>query len=142
VGNVATEDGNLAKHTGTGDTTELKVSNFGFSIPSGATIKGIEITANGARAEGNNEARDLTAYAQISGANVGSNKATSQQVDNDSVSGWSGLYGGKHDLWGTTWTPAQINASSFGFAITFTRIDVGSFWVGVDYIQIKIYYTP
>ena len=49
-------------------------------------------------------------------------------------------YGSPTDLWGTTWTPAEINASGFG--ATLNPLNTGNgenAWV--DYHQIIVYYT-
>lgn len=49
-------------------------------------------------------------------------------------------YGADDDLWGETWTPADINASNFGVAIS----AIGEFAfptvASVDHIRITVYY--
>ncbi len=47
-------------------------------------------------------------------------------------------YGGSSDLWGETWTPADINAAGFGAAIAVTD---GLDTAGVDHITAKVYFT-
>src|SRR5690606_26209945 len=49
------------------------------------------------------------------------------------------LYGGPTDLWGTSLTPAEVNASDFGVVLSAT---VGSDAVAyVAHIQIKVFYS-
>jgi hypothetical protein len=69
------------------------------------------------------------------GVLVGDNKA--------SASTWPGVetvatYGASNDLWGTTWTPAEVNAADFGIALSVV-VTEGS--AQVDHISITVYYT-
>ena len=51
-------------------------------------------------------------------------------------------YGTTSDLWGTTWTPADINASNFGVALSANSSGTGATrTASVDYIQITVTYT-
>lgn len=47
-------------------------------------------------------------------------------------------YGGLADLWGTTWTPAQINAANFGVSLQANALNATAF---VDHIRITVRYT-
>jgi hypothetical protein len=47
-------------------------------------------------------------------------------------------YGGPTDLWGTTWTLADINATNFGVAF---KADANNSIGSVDQIRIKVYYS-
>lgn len=53
--------------------------------------------------------------------------------------GWR-AYGASTDLWSSTWTPAEINASTFGALIVSARQGVGSV-ASVDAVRITVYYT-
>jgi hypothetical protein len=85
----------------------LKFSNFGFLIPDSAEINGIEVVLN----RGHTEATASTVKAQMYKANVlaGTEKTSSTFT--------STTLGTPTDLWGTTWTPAEINATDFGFGL-------------------------
>jgi hypothetical protein len=53
-------------------------------------------------------------------------------------------YGGATDLWGTTWSPADINSPRFGVSIaakTFADFKNDS-QARVDTVTIVVYYTP
>lgn len=94
-------------------TNYIQSSGYGFAIPATATVCGIEV-----RVERNavglligSSITDKNVFLTKAGAQVGTNHA--------SGAGWSGsdgvaVYGNNADLWGTTWTPAQINAANFG----------------------------
>lgn len=70
------------------------------------------------------------------GSVVGDNKA-------DTSTAWPATagdaeYGGQNDLWGTTLTAAQVNASDFGIVLSAT-VNAGTAYV--DHIELTIYYT-
>lgn len=52
-------------------------------------------------------------------------------------------YGGPTDLWGTTWTPADINNANFGAVLAVTRTNNGNNTQDamVDSMQITVYYV-
>lgn len=84
----------------------LVASNFGFAVPAGNTILGIQVTIN--------------TSASVSGAlmNASLNKAgslsgTVKQLSLPTTRG-DITFGGTSDLWATTWTPGDINQSGFG----------------------------
>jgi hypothetical protein len=51
-------------------------------------------------------------------------------------------YGSSTDLWGTTWTPADINAAGFGAALAVTEISSrgANETAHVDHITITVHY--
>lgn len=64
--------------------------------------------------------------------------------DKASASNWPqsdayATYGSNTDLWGETWTVAQINSSGFG--VVLSAIGVGSGTAFVDHIRITVYYS-
>ncbi len=115
--NAAGSDNAYATHTsGTTNrtTTCLKATNFGFSIPTGATIDGVVLTIehNGSSIAGLNYVLDDSVYLVKGGIPAGSNNA-------DLVTKWptsdtAATYGSASDLWGTTLTYTDVNASDFG----------------------------
>lgn len=58
---------------------------------------------------------DSTVKLVKAGSVVGDNKAKSGQW---SMTATTAVYGSATDLWGTTWTAAQVNASDFGFVLS------------------------
>jgi len=125
-------------------TNYLKATNFGFSIPDGATINGIyvEIKKRASYAEASKNVKDK--YIKI----VKSNGSIGTTDNANTVSLWpttmaySG-YGGSSDKWGETWSSSDINDSDFGVVVsavgTASRLD---FVIGyVDHIRITVDYT-
>ncbi|MBP9850695.1 MAG: hypothetical protein KBC47_03310 [Candidatus Peribacteraceae bacterium] len=129
----------------------LKATNFGFSIPDGAQIDGIIANVERIQCSDRGAMVDSTVKLVKSGSISGDNKA-------DTVTQWSTAdkqYGGSTDLWGNTWTAADINSTNFGIAIsgswTYSEVpltgcaqgftDVAAPWYGIDYITITVHYT-
>jgi len=116
----------------------LKCYNFGFSIPSSATIVGILVERDAYRTSGSGEGGDIEGYLMKSGSKVGANLSAAW-ISSDTDTYYS--YGGSTYLWGTTWTPAEINDSGFGFWLKVIS-DLGNgvtFYV--DHIRCKVYYS-
>jgi hypothetical protein len=115
--------GGVEVTTGTGAqvsfTVNLQISDdliatgFGFSIPGGSIINGIMLTV---------DEEDVTGNGDIFERNVQLTKNGSAAVGNNKAVGGFGTigsfatstFGSSSDLWGTTWTPSDINASTFG----------------------------
>lgn len=94
-----------AEMTSKGGTTQgLTLEELGFAIPVGATIHGIEVKL----VYSNNAPATMHLGPLKAGAVAGTAKLFADAK-------WPGVAGGPTDLWGTTWTPAQINATNFGF---------------------------
>ena len=141
--NVKADDGNNASITDNdfdnGDYSHvLRTTNFGFSVPAGSTIDGIKVESE--RYSNAGSARDALVQLTKNGtARVGNSKADT--TNNWSASAGVATYGGETDLWGTTWTRAEINDSDFGvhFAARAYSNDTDIY---VDFIRITVYYTP
>lgn len=112
----------------------LKATNFGFSIPGDATINGIKVQYE-RKATGT--LSDIYVRIVKAGVVKSTNRA---KAGNWSTTEAYYTYGSSSDKWGTTWTPAQINASNFGVVLSTSNAPAGTAWV--DYIRIKVYYTP
>jgi hypothetical protein len=119
-------------------TDKLRVTNFDFAIPGGATVTGIEMKYR-RRTTTNNDVKDDTIKLVLSGTEVGANKAT--------TSFWSNVnetpeYGGPLDLW--SWgsaTPTNINDSTFGIDIAAFDDDTGVDDCWIEAVWMKITYT-
>lgn len=116
--------------------TDLISSNYGFSIPSGATINGIEVTVR--RYGSVLGLVDDTVRIRKAGVSIGTDlKATGIAWP---VANTDRIYGGPTELWGTTWTPANINATDFGVLIRATNPTAGAATAYVDIVSVKVYY--
>jgi hypothetical protein len=120
----------------------LKVMGFGFSIPAGATINGINVTMY-KQCYNCGTQEDYIVKLVKGGSVVG---------DNNAIAGPSGWpypvgpvsYGGPSDLWGETWTSSDINSADFGFvfSVIIHGISVDVTEAEIDYAEITVYYTP
>jgi len=141
TGNLNTA-GSATVTVGNGGTSEyLQGTNYGFAIPGTAVINGIQVAINRSSSSngGGNSIDDVTVSLIKSGTITGNNYATA--TDWPTSLGIAN-YGGTADLWGTTWTPAQVNANNFGVALSVLNESGGSTrTASVDYIQITITYT-
>lgn len=145
--NILSEDSNTAysmmmSAPATVFTHYLKASNFGFVIPSGATINGIMCEIKRRRSF-DNYTNDSEVKIIKSNASIGTtNKADTTTQYPQSLAYKS--YGGSADLWGETWSSTDINDADFGLAMSVkltgnTKFDLpGAF---IDHIRITVYYT-
>lgn len=142
-GNVTASDNQYAtaSHCACCDanTSCLNASNFGFSIPPSATIDGITVEIE-KRASSGASIQDNGLKLLKNGLEVGNNGA--QFGVNWPTTDTYITYGGSTDLWGTTWTPADINSAGFG--LVFASIDyscAGTTTSYIDHIRVTIHYT-
>ncbi len=144
-GFVTTNDTNYATAVLTTNAVSnyLRASNFGFSIPAGATINGIQVTIN--RSSSANTAgfsiRDSDLFLTKNGtATVGTDHASATDWPTGGPA--SANYGGIADLWGTTWTPAEINSANFGVLLSvLNESGFTNRTASVDYIEVTVTYT-
>lgn len=109
----------------------FNANTFGFAIPLDATIDGIEVTYDITNWPGG---ADIDAFVDKS---VNERGGTSKMLGDLGVGAFT--IGGPSDLWGRTWTPAEINAAGFG--VTF----LNNIFVGTnrfDYVTVTIHFTP
>jgi hypothetical protein len=137
TGNITADDGTSAgSFPKAGQTSQyLHATNFGFALPSGATIDGIVVRVD--RLATANLITDHTIQLIIGGSRSGDNKA-------DTMTTWPSSaatkdYGSASDLWGLTLAEADIESSTFGVAIRVSSTGTAS--AQVDAIWIDVYYT-
>ncbi|CAD5370283.1 conserved exported hypothetical protein [Rubrivivax sp. A210] len=119
----------------------LQCLNYGFSIPAGAAINGITVTVNRrSNRTTNGGSRDALMRIVKGGAVGASDRATATTYTTTEV---AEAHGGSTDLWGETWTAADINAADFGAAFAATKPSIAGFshTVSVDLIAITVDYT-
>jgi hypothetical protein len=118
----------------------LQATGFGFTIPTTATINGIQVDIE--RYANNTLITDNSVRIIKGGTSSGDDKA-------DTATGWPAAdayatYGGSTDLWGLTWAASDINNSTFGVALDIKNNKTGkdAAYIGyVDHIKITVYYT-
>lgn len=99
-----------------GDTTEnMIIRGFGLSVPSTASICGIKVEIQKSRDGLKDNVQDGSVKIIKGGTITGTEHRYSLKWPRtDSIV----TYGGSGDLWGTTWTYADINSANFGIAIS------------------------
>jgi hypothetical protein len=117
----------------------LMATNYGFDIPAEATITGITVVINRYANNTPSLIADQAIYLVVNDSYTGDNKA-------DTINSWpsslgSAVYGSSLDLWGATWTPDQINDSSFGVALSISKDSNGNRSAMVDSVQISVNYA-
>lgn len=115
----------------------LKATNFGFSIPAGATIDGIYVEAEiKSSTTGSCDYNiKIVKGGTISGDDL-KRAASTYWPTSDTYVSW----GGATALWGLTWSAGDINNSGFGVAIA---AQIGAIYqtCSIDHIRITVYYT-
>lgn len=114
----------------------LDLTNFGFEIPSTATILGIKV--------------EYDVYASATGVREDMIRlikgGTAQGTNKSDEEDWplalrTERKGSSGDLWGSTFTPAEINATDFGVRFQILRVSSTSGRTGyLDNARITVYY--
>lgn len=121
VGNAKSADNfysvaEVAKGT-TATAHYLKATNFGYSVPGGETIVGIQASIERSEAgSSTGEVKD----SRVRIVKAGTIKST---VDRSAGAKWPTVdtvahFGGEGDTWGEGWTTSDINNSGFGVAVS------------------------
>jgi hypothetical protein len=125
----------------------LSATNFGFAVPSGAVIDGIEllVVRNFQTGSGAGSVLDNNIQLLLSGSNVGSNYSAlfgnTYWSKGGATSGFfSAYYGNGADKWGTTWSVADINDPTFGVSIQAFEEDGDDRDTRIDYIELSVRY--
>jgi hypothetical protein len=119
-------------------THYLKATGFGFSIPAGAIIKGIQVDV-----ERNGGLGDKISDNSVRMVKNGTIAGDDRKADGTWPSSDIYItYGGASDLWGLTWSYSDINSADFGFVISAKHDGTSaSRTASVDHIRITIYYS-
>jgi hypothetical protein len=131
----ASED-NRASATAT--TAIMAATGFGFEIPTEATIRGIRIDLEGQGSSSTASRRRIVCGPTKNGTSLAGDNGTALTPPNgtDGVVTWEEAGTG---LWGTTWSVAEVNASTFGVLIQ--PSGTTGYSRKVDQVQVTIYYT-
>jgi hypothetical protein len=143
TGNAISDDGSYATVVLDGDTSNwLRCLNYSFAIPAGATILGIELRVERRSNRTSNGGSDDAGVRLVKGGAI---QPTDYETDANygTATNVVETYGGPNDLWGNTWTPADINAANFGAAFAATKPSGGgaAHTVSVDFMSLTVYYS-
>lgn len=121
----------------------LKITNFGFGIPGGSTIDGVEVVVGRNQTDDSSLGTDFSVYLVIGGDDEqGTNKGTATVWPETET---TATYGGAADKWGRdgALTVSAVNASNFGVEIAATNpnFDTIDTIFQIDYITMTVHYT-
>lgn len=139
--NIKADDGNVSYAEADYQYSyRLKATNFGFSLPDGATIDGILVEIEGRRTGAAINAKDYRVQLlDADGVLVGDNKA-------DTITIWPTTltianYGGATDTWNAMPTEAMVESANFGVVLSVSLPANTLNRIQVDFIRMTIYYT-
>lgn len=137
-GNVTALDGAYATATmpTTATTHYLDCDNFSFSLPADATVVGIVVSI--AKFCNIATVQDTACVLLKAGTPSGDSKPSPSIWETTLTYEY---YGGETDLWGTTWTYANINHADFGVRFQCSSANVVTEVAKVDVVNIAVYYT-
>ena len=134
--NITAEDGVVAASGTVNETDELRGEQYGISLPSGATIDGIEV-----RCKAKEITREFT-YDLVQLYWNGISRGTSQEAGEELTTGLAfTTFGGSSNTWGASPTKADVERSDFGVSVRFQAPGEQEGSVEVDCLQIKVHYT-
>jgi hypothetical protein len=140
TGNAASSNNNYATYGSLSGSSPsysdyLQATDFGFSIPNAVSVTGIVVEVE--RSDPSQRTADYRIRI-VKGGTIGATERSSGAAYS-AADGYQ-TYGNSGDLWGETWTDADINAANFGVAIAAIRTVNGSNAGQVDHIRITVYY--
>ena len=130
------DDANRATYTITSQDN-LFATNFTVGAVAGSTIDSIIIRINGYGTANTKNGRKIDVALTKNGTSeVGDvvNIELPKNADGDLI-----FRGSTDDLWGTTWTSTEINATTFGVAINRTNTTSDS--LVIDHVQITVWWS-
>ena len=140
-GNITVSDDSRSTVAITTGTHYLNAQDFGFTIPTGATINGIVVEWEKSAASSGR------GFAAVKDDRIRIIKAGSVgATDKSDNTAWSTTdtyvsYGSSTDLWGETWTVSNINGTDFGAVLAAKLSGAGTNTARVDHVRITVYYT-
>lgn len=136
INNIKVSDGVYATATpGLSSTTSAaRGTNFGFTIPATATITGFIVEVQLGVGVGGTLKPSMR-YQMVKAGNAVGNQELTFPV----AAGFYAL-GSSSDLWGSTWSPADVNDVNFGAQFTCANGNVNNTW-SIDFMRITIFYS-
>jgi len=121
---------------GSDASTAVTLMSLGTKSFSGGSSPNVSFTNTTVGSNG--ALQDATAQLLKAGSPVGSNKASSSTWG---TSASSVGYGSSADLWGTTWTAADLNASNFGLRFAAKNVAAATATASLDYVSVTVTYN-
>jgi len=122
--------------TNGGTSQKLRASNFGFAIPSTATILGVTVEIENSAAN-NNRHFENNIQLLKAGTESGTNRSTGAAITTSKA---FSVYGSSSDLWGNTLSPSDVNNSGFGVSFKISRSASQTTTTSVFRVRITVEY--
>ncbi|MEJ0001766.1 MAG: MBG domain-containing protein [bacterium] len=132
--NAASSDDQYAVFNSAGDSIDY--TTFGLSVPTGATINGIQVALEGNRPDPRTIDISLSYDNGVHWTTV-KNTGT---LFTTGAADKTVIFGGTSDIWGRTWSPAEFTNANFRIRLTALTTSAGDEF-RVDQIQAKVSYT-
>lgn len=133
VDSVATSDD---KRSLTSTQDSLFLTNYPMGVSAGATITAIIVSGEAQGSATQAARRRLDVHLVKNGRDVvGDHIAFNFDLNSDNVVTLSGT---SDSLWGTTWTVAEVNATTFGIGFRKNAAQAGN--ISVDHFTITVHY--
>lgn len=142
--NAASSNDSHTTHTtdGVNNASDyLVATNFGFSIPSGATIDGFLVEVEGKKSSGAFIGADLFYLTKDGSTDAGENMVGSYGSGTWTTTDAYMSWGDATYLAATSWTYSEVNASTFGVMLSVSNSGDSGDIASVDHIRITIHYT-
>jgi len=117
-------------------TNTLRADHFSFAIDSGASIVGVVVTLIGLSSMG-----DGGQHFEVNLVKGGSIVGTQKDAGVLTTSAATYTCGTSSDLWGTTLTPSDVNASNFGVAIIGKNFSNNTSTYSVRDVLVTVYFS-
>lgn len=119
----------------------IRMSNYGFSIPAGATIEGVEVQI--AKRSSGSWINCTESEVRLSWGSGASNLSVDNKASLSARPAMSDYYfGGSSDTWGSSLTPSDVNSSDFGFVYKIENASgTGETAQGFSSARMKVYYS-
>ena len=111
--------------------------NYGFSVPGGATITGIEVRADGRADSTSGSPRFCVEISWNGGVSWTAAKTTSTLTTSEATY----LLGGSTDTWGRTWASGDFTNGNFRIRITDVANNTSRDF-SLDWLAVQVTYTP
>lgn len=122
-----------------GTTHYLQESSYGFAVPAAATIQGIQLAILRYGEGPTPTVVDSEVKLTKAGVLQATNKASPALWPLHAAGAATATYGGPTDLWGSAWTPADINNAGFGAVLS--AIQSNTSQANVIAMALTVFYT-
>jgi hypothetical protein len=117
----------------------LRASNFGFALPAGATILGIECRVFLYGSDATLDDDEVLLY-DAAGSIGTENRAVNSIMSSKKGTAKFNTYGSPTDLWADTWTEANVEDTDFGFAFSVGNVGSSTETCSLNVMQMRVWY--